>query len=144
MPGCFGCLFRRRQPDRVLEFIQRTRTHNLKKPNNTNWEKKGPPRNMSIVRPYTMTRNLTNNVSLNNFKSGNVVYLYFRNKLGRVPVAYSENSLRGLINNSHVTNLNNYLSRVKNNKVLFKNTQTRKPIKRKYIRKVKLRNKKST
>lgn len=138
--GCFGgCLFRRRRrqnQDRVLEFIQQTRRSKKQ-----NWEKKGSPRNMSVVTPYTMRRNITNNISLDNFNKGNIVYLYFRNKLGKVPVAYSGNSLRGLIQNNHldlVTNLNNYLSRVKNNKVLFKNTHTRKPIKRKYIRKVKL------
>ena len=112
------------------------REHKHTKKNN-NWEKKGPPRNMSIVTPYTMKHNLTNNISLNNFNKGNIVYLYFRNKLGKIPVAYSENSLRGLIKNN-LTNLNNYLSRVKNNKVLFTNTQTRKPVKRKYIRKVRL------
>lgn len=141
MRGCFGgCLFRRRGDERVNRFIQETRRR-VKRPNNNNWMKKGPPRNMSVIRPYTMRRNLTNNVSLNNFSKGNIVYLYFRNKLGKVPAAYSNNSLRGLINNKHLnllTNLNNYLSRVKNDKVLFKNTQTRRPIKRKYIRKVKL------
>lgn len=134
MPGCFGgCFFRpRRRRQNVLRFVEQTR-----RIRNTNWEKKGPPRNMSIVKPYTMKKTLMNNVSLENFNKGDVVYLYFRNKLGKFPVAYSENSLRGLIKNNHL-NLNNYLSRVKNNKVLFKNTHTRKPVKRKYIRKVKL------
>ena len=139
MRGCFGGCFRRRREDPVLRFIEQTRTR--KKNKNNNWEKKGPPRNMSIVKPYTMKRNLTNNVSLNNFNKGNIVYLYFRNKQGKFPAAYSENSLRGLIKNDHlnlITNLNNYLSRVKNNKVLFTNTQTRRPVKRKYIRKVRL------
>lgn len=144
MRSCFGCLRRRRNNNNVLRFVQRTRVRVA----NNNWEKKGHPR-FTRITPYTMKRNLTNNISLENFKNGNIVYMMFRNKLGKVPVAYTENSLRGLIKSgnygSHLgSNLNNFLARVKNNAILFKNTQTREPRKRKHIRKVILINERKT
>jgi hypothetical protein len=106
-----------------------------------NWQKQGAPRNIRVL-PYTARRNLMNEISLNNFKHGNVAYLMFRRG---VPVMYTAGSLYGMIKSgpygryiNSVNNLNSFLARVKNNGVLFRNAQTRQNRTQKNIRKVKL------
>jgi hypothetical protein len=109
--------------------------------NNNNWQKPGAPRVIRTL-PYTARQAFKNNVALHNFRSGNIGYLMFR---GNVPVMYTAEALYGLIkagprkrNINSVNNLNHFLARVKNNKELFKNTQSRRPRTQANIRKVKV------
>lgn len=106
-----------------------------------NWQKRGSPRNIRVL-PYSVRSKLINNISLNDFKHGNIAYLMFRRG---VPVVYTAESLYGMIRSgpyrryiNSVNNLNSFLARVKNNGVLFRNTQTRQNRTQKNIQKVKL------
>jgi hypothetical protein len=108
---------------------------------NNNWKRPGAPRTIRTL-PYSLRTRLVNNISLNTFKNGNIGYLMFRHG---VPVLYSAGSLYGLIkagpHKRHintVNNLNHFLAHVKNNSVLFKNTQTRQNRTQRNIRKVKV------
>ena len=108
---------------------------------NNNWQKPGAPRVIHTL-PYTARQAFRNDVALHNFRSGNIGYLMFR---GNVPVLYTAEALYGLIkagprkrNINSVNNLNHFLARVKNNKELFKNTQSRRPRTQANIRKVKV------
>ena len=108
---------------------------------NNNWKKPGAPRVIRTL-PYTARMALRNNVSLHNFSSGNIGYLMFR---GNVPVMYTAGSLYGLIKAgphkrhlNSVNNLNHFLAHVKNNSVLFRNTQSRQNRTQANIRKVKV------
>lgn len=108
---------------------------------NNNWKKPGAPRVIRTL-PYNLRTRLENNVSFNTFKNGNIGYLMFRRG---VPVMYTAGSLYGLIKAgpqkrhiNTVNNLNHFLARVKNNKELFRNTQTRLPRTQRNIRKVKV------
>lgn len=91
---------------------------------NNNWKKPGAPRTIRAL-PYITRKELTNEVSLHNFKNGNVGYLMFR---GKIPVLYTAESLTGMIRSgphrkhlNTVNNLNHFLAHVKNNSVLFRN-----------------------
>ena len=128
---------RRRRPENAVNKLM-TRWRST-------WEKPGIIKPIRVV-PYTMRRGiLQNEISLENFKNGNNAYLMFRHN-GRIPVAYSENTLKKLIQNgpqgNHIKNrnLNNFLSRVRNDAVLFRNVVTRQNRTRNNIRKVKLIN----
>ena len=106
-----------------------------------NWQKTGAPRVVRTL-PYTARKELMNEISLNNFKNGNVGYLMFRRG---VPVVYTAGSLFGLIKTgplkrhiNTVNNLNHFLAHVKNNSVLFRNTQTRQNRTQGNIRKVRI------
>jgi hypothetical protein len=108
---------------------------------NNNWKKPGAPRVIRTL-PYSLRTRLVNNISLNTFKNGNIGYLMFRRG---VPVMYTAGSIYGLIkagpHKRHidtVNNLNHFLAHVKNNSVLFKNTQTRQNRTQRNIRKVKV------
>jgi hypothetical protein len=108
---------------------------------NNNWKRPGAPRVIRTL-PYSLRTRLENNISFNTFKNGNIGYLMFRRG---VPVMYSAGSLYGLIkagpHKRHintVNNLNHFLAHVKNNSVLFKNTQTRQNRTQRNIRKVKV------
>jgi hypothetical protein len=108
---------------------------------NNNWKKPGAPR-VTRTLPYSLRTRLVNNISLNTFKNGNIGYLMFRRG---VPVMYTAGSLYGLIKAgphkrhiNSVNNLNHFLAHVKNNSVLFKNTQTRQNRTQRNIRKVKV------
>jgi len=108
---------------------------------NNNWKKPGAPRVIRTL-PYSLRTRLVNNISLNTFKNGNIGYLMFRRG---VPVMYTAGSLYGLIKAgphkrhiNSVNNLNHFLAHVKNNSVLFKNTQTRQNRTQRNIRKVKV------
>ena len=108
---------------------------------NNNWKRPGAPRTIRTL-PYSLRTRLENNVSFNTFKNGNIGYLMFRRG---VPVLYTAESLYGLIKAgpqkrhiNTVNNLNHFLARVKNNKELFRNTQTRLPRTQRNIRKVKV------
>jgi hypothetical protein len=108
---------------------------------NNNWKKPGAPRVIRTL-PYSLRTRLENNISFNTFKNGNIGYLMFRRG---VPVMYTAGSLYGLIKAgphkrhlNSVNNLNHFLARVKNNSVLFKNTQTRQNRTQRNIRKVKV------
>lgn len=106
-----------------------------------NWKRPGAPRVIRTL-PYSVRTKLTNEISLNNFKHGNVGYLMFR---GKVPVLYSAGSLYGIIKSgphkrhiNTVNNLNHFLAHVKNNSVLFRNAQTRQNRIARNIQKVKI------
>jgi hypothetical protein len=108
---------------------------------NNNWKKPGAPRVIRTL-PYSLRTRLENNISFNTFKNGNIGYLMFRRG---VPVMYTAGSLYGLIKAgphkrhlNSVNNLNHFLAHVKNNSVLFKNTQTRQNRTQRNIRKVKV------
>lgn len=108
---------------------------------NNNWKKPGAPRVIRTL-PYTARMALMNNISFNNFKNGNIGYLMFRRG---VPVMYTAGSLYGLIKAgphkrhlNSVNNLNHFLAHVKNNSVLFRNTQSRQNRTQANIRKVKV------
>ena len=108
---------------------------------NNNWKKPGAPRVIRTL-PYSLRTRLENNISFNTFKNGNIGYLMFRRG---VPVLYTAGSLYGLIKAgphkrhiNSVNNLNHFLAHVKNNSVLFKNTQTRQNRTQRNIRKVKV------
>jgi len=108
---------------------------------NNNWQRTGAPRTIRTL-PYSARTRLMNNISLNTFNNGNIAYLLFRRG---VPVVYTAGSLYGLIKSgphkrhiNSVNKLNNFLERVKNNSVLFKNTQTRQNRTQRNIRKVKI------
>ncbi len=130
----YGSFLRERRPGNI--FLPQRLNYG-----NENWQKQGAPRNIRVL-PYTARRNLMNEISLNNFKHGNVAYLMFRRG---VPVVYTAGSLYGMIKSgpygryiNSVNNLNSFLARVKNNGVLFRNAQTRQNRTQKNIRKVKL------
>jgi hypothetical protein len=108
---------------------------------NNNWKRQGAPRVIRTL-PYTARMALMNNISFNNFKNGNIGYLMFRRG---VPVMYTAGSLYGLIKAgphkrhlNSVNNLNHFLAHVKNNSVLFRNTQSRQNRTQANIRKVKV------
>jgi hypothetical protein len=111
-------------------------------PRNNNWRKPGEPRAIRTL-PYSLRTKLINNISLNNFKHGNIAYLMFRRG---VPVLYSAASLYSLIKagpqGRHINranNLNLFLASVKNNKPLFRNTQMRAHVRKQgNIRKVEI------
>ncbi len=132
---------------RLRRLFGRNRDNNMNKLMKrwrSTWEKPGNTKPIRVVQ-YTMRKGiLQNEIALENFKNGNIAYLMFRHN-GRVPVAYYGNTLKKLINSgpqgNHARNknLNNFLSRVRNNAVLFKNVATRQNRTRNNIRKVKLK-----
>jgi len=118
--------------------------------NNENWKKSGPPRRLN-VKIYTLPRGMTeNNVNYKNYANGGIYYHVRRP--GTKPAIYAPNTLYKLISihgghGGHLTtinNLNHFLTHSKLNTVLFTNVASRRPVRPKNIKKVRVRKLNST
>lgn len=114
--------------------------------NNENWKKSGPPRRLN-VKVFTLPKamNNENNVNYNKYVNGGIYYHVRRP--GAHPGLYAAKTLYKLISifGGHgsrlttINNLNHFLTHSKLNTVLFTNVKTRRPVRPKNIKKVRVR-----